>query len=190
MEQATQVQRRSPLRSLIKAILHFFVKIVVLINRAIKRAPIVAMMLLVAVVGSLMWLGSNPVSIPLLGISAPAIETAPAGSPRVSVETYLTGQRQYEARMMWESMSDELKQAMAQRNQSLEALQRQMEQAKRNGIKYTGFQYVGGTDLSNGRSVHLYIVSAAFPQQQGGDRSEEIPYTFTVDRSGKIANID
>jgi hypothetical protein len=178
--EAEAPRRFNPIRWLIKSILHFFVKTTILITRGIKRYPLPALILIIVVVGSLFWLSSFVSSMPALGGATASAEGRP-----ISIELYLKGQSEFDANLMWEAMSDELKTTMTQNGQTLESARQRMEQAKQRGTRVTGFKYVGGTGLNDGRSVHLYVVSAT-----NGQDVQQVPYTFTLNKVGKIITIE
>lgn len=188
MEQAQVTPGRSPIRGLVKGLLWLVVKPMVHLVIFWRRHTLIAFMLLMAIVGGLMYMSTNPVALPLVSTSASSASGAPS-SPRVAAEAYLTGQERFDAKMMWEAMSDDYRQAMTQRGRSLETTQRQLEQWKQGGLSFSGYQYVGGATLKDGSSVHLYVISRTVPTNQGA-RVEQLPYTFTMDRSGKIINIE
>jgi hypothetical protein len=190
MEQATEVRRWNPIRALVKGILFLIVKPTVLAVLAFRRFPALSFIVLLAVIGGIIAFSSGTSLLPGLAFGSVGSGSGAAATGRpIAVETYLTGQKEFQARLMWEALSDDLKRTMSQNGRTMEATQQQLEQSKRSGIKYTGLQYVAGVPLNDGRSVHLYIVSVSVPSNQG-QRDEQVPYTFTVDKTGKIVNID
>lgn len=178
MEQAAPDRRSNPLRALIKGILFVIVKIVAGFLGFWRRYPLPALILLVMIVGSVFALASGTLALP----GTPA--AAPVPEARVSVETYLAGQKDYNAQMMWEAMDDQLKQALQQRGQTLDSLKQQQLQLRQAGVKTTA-QHIAGVDLADGRKVFLYIVT-----QSRGTESQQAPFTFTVSKAGKIVSID
>jgi hypothetical protein len=185
MEPTQVARRRSLARRLIKGLLFLIVKPTVVLVLFTRRHRFVSLCLAIILAGLLLGAtgGSSVLALPGLGSHA-----VPADRP-IAVEAYLTGQQTYQARLMWEALGDDLKQAMLQRGESPEALQRRLDHEQRAGLRYDGYRYVGGAPLDDGRSVHLYVVSvtAAAPQ---GERSTRVPYTFVVDAAGKIIAID
>jgi hypothetical protein len=169
--------------------LYIIVKIIVTVVSFWRRYPLPAIIVLVMIVGGVFALASGTLAIPWPSSVAASVSGGPVEG-RLAVETYLTGQQKFNAALMWEAMSDEFKAAMQQRGQTQASIQQQMERAKSQGLAYNSFQYVGGTGLKDGRSVHLYVVSATVPTQQGTRSDQQVPYTFTLDTAGKILNID
>ena len=181
--------RRNPLWGLIKVLLYIVVKPLVLIFVGFRRYPLPSLIVAMVVLGSFFALTSGSVALPW----SQANSAAPAGaaSSRLATETYLTGQKEFNAALMWEAMSDELRQQMRQRGQSLEGMQQAMEEMKRRGLKYTEFKprYITGTPLSDGRSVHLYVVNVTISAGEG-QQSQEVPYTFVLNKAGKIEEVN
>jgi hypothetical protein len=183
MEQAQPVQRSNPLRSLVKGILFIIVKVLMVVMGFWRRYPLPALILLVMVIGSLFALSSGVVAMPWTPAAAPVPEA------RVAIEAYLAGQKDYNADLMWQAMDDDLKQAWQQNGRSLQELRQQQQQYKQAGIKFGPSQHVFSTDLDDGRKVFLYIVKTSVTTPQGAvDR--QVPYTFTVNKAGKIVGVD
>jgi hypothetical protein len=170
-------------RWIVKGLLFVIVLVTFRLYSTIRRFPIVALMVVIAVLGTWMALASGVLALPRLG-GAPVVSDG-----RLAVETYLTGQQRLNSALMWEALSEDYRAAMQRAGRSAADLQAQMERGKREGISYTGFQYVASTSLRDGRGVYLYIVTADVATPQGTS-TQQNPYTFTVDRSGKIINIE
>jgi hypothetical protein len=178
VEQAQPASQSNPWRSLVKGILFVIVKVIAGILNFWRRYPLPALIVLVMLVGTGFALASGTLVLP----GTPA--AAPVPEARVAVEAYLAGQKDYNADLMWQAMDDELKQALQQRGQTLQELQGQQQQRRQAGVKFAA-QHVGGADLNDGRKVFLYIVTVS-----QGPNSQQMPYTFTVSRAGKIVNIE
>jgi hypothetical protein len=179
MEQVESTRYRpSAVRIVVKAILFIIVKIFIGITSFWRRYPLPALTLLVMIVGSIFMLATGTIALP----GSPA--AAPVEDARISVEAYLRGQKDFNADMMWGAMDEQLKATLQQRGQSLQELKQQQLQRQQSGIKLA-HHHVAGTDLSDGRKVFLYIVTVSQGQQ-----TQELPYTFTVNKAGKIVNID
>jgi hypothetical protein len=172
----------NPVRWIIKSILHFIVKSTILIFRGIKRYPLPALIVLIVVIGSLFFLSSLAASL-----TGGGSVTSAQGRP-LAIETYLTGQKDFNAALMWEAMGDEIK-SSAQAGNVQTAFKQRADKEKADGVRYTNHRYVGGTALDDGRSVHLYIVSLIHPAS-GSTQEQQLPFTFTLNRSGKIINLD
>lgn len=176
MEQGAVLPRRNPLRRIIKPILHVIIKSVVLVRRAILRHPIVALILVMVLLGSYLAVQAGTVPLPWLGASVPPGDGRPA-----AIATYLEGQKNGNIELMWEALDDSLKQDQ----DALATTQRNITFAKLNGITFTESTYVGGSALNDGSSVHLMVVSMS-----NGSRTVQTPWTFTLNPTGKITNIE
>lgn len=175
MEHAGVLPRRNPVRAIIKAILHVLVKIVILVQRAIRRHPVVTLILLTMLVGAYFAIESGVVSVAWLGLPRTVSDGRPA-----AIAKYLDGQKNGDVSLMWEAVSDELKQDQ----EAFQSAQQGLTFAKVNGISLTDSSYVGGRSLSDGSSVHFMIVSLS-----NGVQTIELPRTFILDQSGKISGM-
>ena len=99
---------------------------------------------------------------------------------------YLRGNRDYNADLVWQSLSSDARQRLSGQGGSEEDLQRQMELARQRGFKLEDYSYIGGKSLPDGTSMQFYLVSVR--QQQRADLDYQ-PYMFTLDRDGKIAKV-
>jgi hypothetical protein len=177
METAQPVTRTNPLRSLMKGILFAFIKVVMAFMALWRRWPLPALIVLVMVVGSVFALTTGTMSLP--GVAAPAAPEA-----RLAVESYLAGQKNFDASMMWNAMDDQFKMALQSNGQTLQAMQQEQQKYKAEGIK-VAHKHVADANLSDGRQVYLYVVTIS-----KGTQSQEAPYMFTVSKAGKIVAID
>lgn len=176
MEPVATRPRRNPIRRVIKAILHVIVKSVILTRRAILRYPIVALILGMMLVGG--YLAIETGAIPLAWLRAPA-QTSD-GRPS-AISKYLDGQKNGNIELMWAALDDSLKQDQ----DALATAERNLTYAKLNGITFTDSTYVGGSTLNDGSSVHLIVVSMS-----NGRRTVQTPWTFTLNATGKITNVE
>jgi hypothetical protein len=179
MEQVQPARQSNPLRALVKFILFVIVKILAVLLGFWRRYPLPALIVLVMAIGTLFALGSGTLALP----GTPA--AAPVPEARVAVETYIIGQKEYNADLMWQAMDDQLKAALQQRQGvTLDALKQQQQQRRQAGVKLSA-KHVAGTDLDDGRKVFLYIFT-----ESNGQATQQVPYTFTVNKAGKIIGID
>lgn len=103
-----------------------------------------------------------------------------------AVESFLTGQSHYDADMMWESFSPRLQAALIDQGTSRDDLAAQMQTARSDGKRYTGFAYVGGVALPDDQKMYFYAVDVQLAQT---NQKGTVGFTFTVDKSGKIIRI-
>jgi hypothetical protein len=110
-----------------------------------------------------------------------------SGREPPATEAYLHGTAAYDARQVWESLAPEALENLSDRIGGLEGLQRQLDASRQQGYKLEQITYVGGTALDDGTSFHFYVVRQRSPLTRG--EAEWVPYTFVLDRSGKITRI-
>jgi hypothetical protein len=119
--------------------------------------------------------------------SAPALSALrPGGTEPQATGEYLRGNRDYNADLIWQSLSDDARQRLRTQGGSQEDLQRQMEAARQRGFKLEEVSYIGGKALPDGTSMQFYLVGVR--QQTRADIDYQ-PYMFTLDRDGKIAKV-
>jgi hypothetical protein len=129
------------------------------------------------------------VLIPLLlaNVSVPGVTlTRGASAPPSATEDYLRGNQNYDAQLMWNSLSSDAQQQLSGQGGSASTLDRQMQAAKDRGIKLEEFSYIGGKPLPDGTSVQFYLVGMQDQPQASVDYQ---PYMFTLDRTGKITKV-
>ncbi len=88
---------------------------------------------------------------------------------------------------MWDAVSDEMKRSTTARSGglTLQRLEQQLEEAKKSGLRYDKVSYLGGYVAPDGIGFYLYVVAAST-----ADNKQYVPYTFTIDKQGKILRID
>lgn len=195
-------QERPPSRNRllqpVRLLLHWMIKIVVLLFLAIRfvfrprlvRFGLVAMValgvvgwyLLAGVKQGPQVLGARTSTLPVGGtLSVPAAAQLP---PPAVVESYLKAQANFDARGMWQAISDELKQSMNATDVSPQQLQTELDGARQQGRRYLMATYVGGVPMSEGRNVYFYVLTVSTPR---GDT--DVPYIYVVGTDGKIVSI-
>ena len=183
-------------RRALQSVLRWLVKLVVLgVLLGWRRKPLAALAL--AVGFSLWWAASGttlPSMVPFqdagrVASSAEQFSTSVAAlaTPASAAEQYLKGQSQYDARIMWDAVSDETKRSMTARSGgvTLQRLEQQVDEARRSGVRYDRINFVGGYLAPDGRGFYLYVVGV----NTNGD-TKYVPYTFTISTEGKILSID
>jgi hypothetical protein len=177
MDGAETPRRRNPLRRAFKAVLHVIVKAIILTRRAVRRYPIPALIVLTIILGTYFAVSTGMVPLTALGVAPAEYHDARLAS----IERYLEGQKNADVTMMWEAVSEE----MRADEEAFADTQRRVTMAKLNGINFVDEKYVGGSNLADGGSVHLYVISITNGSQNG-----QFPLTFTLNQSGKIARIE
>lgn len=143
----------------------------------LRPAAIIGVLVVVVLLGlGMVYLPSVP---SLVGLRAGASEPQATGD-------YLRGNRDYNADLVWQSLSSDARQRISGQGASQDDLQRQMEQARQRGFKLEDFSYIGGKSLPDGTSMQFYLVSV---RQQAKSDLDYQPYMFTLDRDGKIAKV-
>ena len=105
-------------------------------------------------------------------------------APAKSVETYIKGQQDFDANLMWDAFSPTYQANQLSKGASKLTLQNQIDQERKVGIRYAKYDYVGGVPMSNGGNMYFYSV-----QYELGSEQIEVPATYIVDTDGKIRAI-
>jgi len=126
------------------------------------------------------------VAIPIFAPSIPGLSTLRPQSAPNATEDYMRGNRDYNADLMWQSLSNDAQSHLRDQGGSPEDLQRQMDSAKQRGMKLEEVAYIGGRALPDGSSMQFYLVGI---RQQTRSDIDYQPYMFTLDRDGKIAKV-
>ena len=159
-----------------RLLLHRLIYLVIVASRPLRpHAPFVAIVAVMLVV--IGWM-----SFLLWGPTVSAQDSrVPMLAPPSSVETYIEGQRTYDAELMWSSLSEEVQASRAEQGASKEVMQTMAEQEQRQGLTYVDYAYVGGVDRESGGGMYVYAVDV-----EAGERSAKIPMTFFTDENGQV----
>ena len=132
---------------------------------------------------------SNQASGPVRSAGAPATKMGGMNAEAVpAVDAYIKGLTQFDAKLMWNSLSDEAIQAMRSRGGSLEALQKGLDDAKQRGARYEDITMIGNYPLQDGRKYLFYVLSRR--GFTGPEQLEQVYFVFTVAKDGKITRIE
>jgi hypothetical protein len=144
--------------------------------------------------------------VPLSGLVAPSSSSGATSGPARSagapstkiggmnaeavpaVDSYIKGLTQFDAKLMWGSLSEEAIQAMRSRGGSLEALQKGLDDARQRGARYEDITMIGNYPLQDGRKYLFYVLSRR--GFTGPEQLEQVYFVFTVARDGKITRIE
>ncbi len=145
--------------------------------------------LFVLIVGSgIAWKALGQPAMPWVQAAPPPeiVSTVAPGQvpPPPSVETYFKAQAAFDAKGMWDTMSDQLKLRMTAMSNTPDQLQKELDTAKQQGRSYASVVYVGGVGLGNGHTAYFYILTVDSPKG-----SSRLPYTFVLDQDGKLSSI-
>jgi len=107
--------------------------------------------------------------------------------PSPAAEDFIKGQTTFNAALLWQSFSDDLKRQLTQRGTNQQSLQRQLDQRKQAGSKVDQVQYVGGVQAADGTRLFMYSLTIQAPNRQG---AAENHYVLTVDQTDKIIKVE
>lgn len=105
-----------------------------------------------------------------------------------AVDSYIKGLTQFDAKLMWGSLSEDAINAMKARGGSLEVLQAGLDDVKRRGARYEDITMIGNYPLTDGRKYLFYVLSRR--GFSGPDQLEQVYFVFTVSKDGKITRIE
>jgi len=140
---------------------------------------VVVVIALLAVIGWMSYLLWAPKDAPAAFQRVDSLPPAPA------VETYIKGQQDFNADMMWDAYSTDYQASQLASGASKATLQAQASGMRSAGLQFVHSDYVGGVQLDGGRSMYFYTIDLARAEQHG-----RFPYVFTADADGKIVDVD
>jgi hypothetical protein len=123
---------------------------------------------------------------PFFAPSIPAFNQLRGSPPPTATEDFLQGTRDYNADQVWSSLSSDAQGWYQSNGGSADSMQQQMEAARQQGQHIEDISYVGGKTLPDGTSMQFYLVGV---RTQAKSDIDYQPYTFTLDRDGKIAKV-
>ncbi len=184
----------NPLLLAVRFLLYWVIRALVVLFRWIRflfRPALVRYgLLIVLVAGAVAWKSlGTPAFLPWLpSDSTPGTLVSTSATtqppPAPVVERYLQAQANFDAKGMWDTMSDPLKQRMTLANNSETQIQNALDSARQLQRNYTAITYIGGHALGSNQMVYFYVLTMKSPTG-----TSQIPYTFVVDQNGKISNI-
>lgn len=160
-------------------------RIIKRILRRLIRALIRARVAVVAVVGLIIVV----VAAGVVQLGVPSVPSISLPGPRrapESTENYLKGTQTFDAQLMWSSLSPEAIARYQARGLSVDDMQRQLDQARAAGARLEEIDYIGGKTFPDGTSMQFYVVLSRGPTRSD---VEYVPYIFSLDRSGKIVQV-
>jgi hypothetical protein len=117
--------------------------------------------------------------------AAPAVfQRAESLPPAAAVETYIKGQQNFNADMMWDAYSTDYQANQLANGASKATLQAQASSQRSAGLQFVHYDYIGGVTLDNG-SMYFYSVDLSLQNQRA-----RFPIIFKADQDGKIVGID
>jgi hypothetical protein len=113
-----------------------------------------------------------------------AFKRAESLPPAAAVETFIKGQQDFNADMMWDAYSTDYQANQLAAGASKATLQAQASSQRSAGLKFDHYDYIGGVTLDNG-SMYFYSVDLSLQNQHA-----RFPIIFKADQDGKIIGID
>jgi hypothetical protein len=128
--------------------------------------------------------GNRP-SLPSLSLGGIGGMRTESNAP-TATEEYMRGNQQYDAKLVWDSISDEQQGQLQAIGKTVDSLQKEMTDARDRGYKVEDVSFVGGRQLPDGTSMAFYLVGV---RQDSKSSLEYVPFLFTLDAGGKIARV-
>ncbi|MCC7107358.1 MAG: hypothetical protein IT307_19655 [Chloroflexi bacterium] len=122
------------------------------------------------------------------GFSGPSLSFPVGQHAPEATESFLKGQQTANADLVWSSFSDDVLSRMRAQGATKVDYQRRLEAGLQSGAKLEQLSYVGGQSLPDGTSMHFYVVAQRSGQSRG-DAVDYVPYTFILNRVGKIDKV-
>ncbi len=174
---------------MVRALLHPLIKVVVL--HKISAAVLTVLVLGFFTVGmgrlnSLWGMGSAQASS-FLPTTTAASTPATTVNPSTATEQYLRGSQQFDAKMIWESLGDDVRATAQARGETADTLQERLDQTKASGGRVEAVRYIGGFVPERGDAMYFYVVTMLNPTVSTD--TQNIFYVFTVGGDGKIKDI-
>ena len=117
--------------------------------------------------------------------AAPAtFQRADSLPPAAAVETFIKGQQDFNADMMWDAYSTDYQANQLASGASKATLQAQASSQRSAGLQFVHYDYIGGVTLDTG-SMYFYSVDLSLQNQHA-----RFPIIFKADQDGKIIGID
>jgi hypothetical protein len=153
----------------------------VVVGRALRpfAATLVVAIVLLGVIGWMSYLLWAPKVAPA------AFQRADSLPPSPAVETFIKGQQDYNADMMWDAYSTSYQASQLANGASKATLQALANRVRTQGIQFVHSDYIGGVQIEDGGSTYFYSLDLAQGQQH-----RRFPYIFTADADGKIVDVD
>lgn len=116
--------------------------------------------------------------------SPPAFSRAESLPPTSAIESFIRGQQNFNADVMWEAFSSDYQAQQLASGASKATLQSRANSERSMGLKYVHYDYIGGIQANSG-SMYFYSVDLTLQNQRG-----RFPIVFIADADGKITEID
>ena len=140
---------------------------------------VVVVIALLGVIGWMSYLLWAPKDVPA------AFQRVDSLPPAAAVETYIKGQQDFNADMMWDAYSTDYQASQLASGASKATLQAQASGMRSAGITIRSFRLYRRCAARWWPSMYFYIIDLARAEQHG-----RFPFVFTADPDGKIVDVD
>ena len=153
----------------------------IVVGRVLRpyAATLIVAFVLLGVIGWMSYLLWAPKAAPA------AFQRADSLPPAAAVETFIKGQQDFNADMMWDAYSTDYQASQLASGASKATLQAQATSQRSAGLQFVHSDYIGGVQLDGGRSMYFYTIDLAKADQHG-----RFSYVFTADADGKVVDVD
>jgi hypothetical protein len=123
----------------------------------------------------------------LAATAAPTTAPVSRNNAPTATEAFMVGQINGDADEVWNALTATLHNQLAGVGRDKTYFQRLFDTQKKSGLIYESYQYIGGVPNDNGTSIHFYVLTI---KNSRTNSVSKIPWTFEVDKEGKIAQTD
>ena len=104
-----------------------------------------------------------------------------------AADHYMRGLRDHDVSELFGSLSPDMRRTLEQRFGRLgpAAVAALFTEEERSGERIVGYKLVARYDTVQGDSLRFYVVQA-----QRGNERRDVPYTLTIDQSGKVSKVE
>ena len=148
----------------------------------------ISTLIIVALLGIIFLMGGSPATA--RGNAAPSAVTSSGSSigPRPAApEQWLQGYKEFDANIVWASMSDLMKQDMQNQGETVASLQKKLDDAKAAGNTIVSSDYVARYVTEDGHTIYFYVVIL---RDGVSGQTAHVPFTFITDVDGKLLRVE
>lgn len=119
--------------------------------------------------------------------AAPTTAAVTRTNAPAATEAFMIGQINGDADEVWNTLTATLHNQLTGIGRDKTYFERLFEAQKQSGLVFESYQYIGGVPNDNGTSIHFYVLTVKNSQTNA---ISKVPWTFEVDKEGKIAQTD
>ena len=152
----------------------------IIAGRALRPYALFAVVVvgLLGVIGWMSFMLWGPAAAPT------AFSRADSLPPAAAVETFIQGQKTFNADIMWDAYSTQYQASQLASGASKATLQAQADNLRNIGLEFLRYEYIGGVKEDSG-GIYFYTVDLRVRNQQ-----RRFPIIFHADADGKITEIE